>query len=86
MAVRNKLSDLNDILFETLERLNDEDLEGEKADSEVRKAKAITSVAGQIVQSAKVSLKAMQLLADGKLRNEDVPEMLGVKSTNYIGS
>lgn len=86
MAVKNKLTDLNDHLFAALERLSDEDLEGDKVNEEVRKAKAIVGIAGQIVQSAKVQLKAMQLLSGGDMRNEDIPAVLGLNKTNYIGN
>lgn len=34
---RNKLTDLNNHLFEQLERLNDGDLEGEELEKEIKK-------------------------------------------------
>jgi len=58
--MKNKLSDLNNYLFEELERLNDDEaLETEEQlDKEIKRAKAITQVSNQIVQNANVVLKA----------------------------
>lgn len=62
--MKNKLSDLNDHLFAQLERLGDEDLSAEDIQREVTRAEAIVKVADQIVGSATVQLKAVQLAAD----------------------
>lgn len=58
--MNNNLESLNNYLFEELERLNDdEDLNtDEKLDKELKRSKAITQVACQIVQNAKVVLDA----------------------------
>jgi len=42
---RNKLSDLNDHLFEQLERLSDEDLTEEQLEKEIKRAKAVSGIA-----------------------------------------
>lgn len=51
---KNKLSDLRDHLFETLEALRDKD-----APMEIARAKAIANVAQVIINSATVEVKAM---------------------------
>ncbi|MCP5385965.1 MAG: hypothetical protein H6916_04005 [Novosphingobium sp.] len=61
--MKNKLTDLNNHLFAQLERLGDEDLSGEKIADEVKRAKAITGVAEQIISNADLQLKAANLLA-----------------------
>ena len=60
IKVKNKLSDLNNYLFEELERLNDdEELKDEtKLKKELERSKAITSVSQQIINNANVVLKA----------------------------
>lgn len=56
----NNLQSLNNYLFEELERLNDDKRleENDNLDKELKRSKAITQVAGQIVQNAKVILEA----------------------------
>lgn len=60
MGVKNTLLDVHNILMESLERLNDDDLmnKPEKAKKEVERAKAITGVGKAIVDNANVMLKA----------------------------
>jgi hypothetical protein len=52
----NKLSDLRDHLFMALERLSDETLTIDQVNMEVDKAKAISQLAGTLIQSAKVEI------------------------------
>lgn len=58
--MKNNLQELNNYLFEELERLNDDETleENDNLDKELKRSKAITQVAGQIVQNAKVILDA----------------------------
>ena len=73
--MRNKITDLNDHLFEQLERLNQDDLVGDGLKAEVDRAKAMTQVASQIVQSTKVVVEAMKLVK-GEFTKDDVIKML----------
>jgi hypothetical protein len=52
---KNKISNLRDHLFETLERLKDEE-----NPMEVQRALAISTVAGTIIESAKAEIKFME--------------------------
>jgi hypothetical protein len=62
--MKNKLTDLNDILFAQLERLADENLEGEAIGAEIRRADAIVAVADTIVENASLQLAAAKLVAE----------------------
>ncbi|CAM3776903.1 hypothetical protein [Litorimonas haliclonae] len=61
--MKNKLSDLNNHLFETLDFLNDRDIDGEKLETEIKRAKAITDVSDKIIQNANLQLNAAKLMA-----------------------
>ena len=74
---KNKLIDLNDHLFEQLERLNDDDLTGDQLDQEIKRAQAMSNCASKIIDNASLALKAYSAINTG-LVNE-APEMLGVK-------
>ena len=67
--MKNTLIDLNNYLFAQLERLNEEELEGEKLDTEVIRTKAI-------VRNAHLALQAIK--AKDSMQGTDVkfPEML----------
>lgn len=72
---KNKMEDLNNLLFEQLERLNDESLD---LDQELKRAKAISDVSDKVIQSADLSFKVMKLRAE-MTGNVETPEMLEVK-------
>lgn len=55
---RNKLSDLNNHLFEQLERLNDDELQEEHLDQEVKRANAMAKIAQSIIGNAQIVLRA----------------------------
>ncbi len=61
--MKNRLSDLNDHLFMQLERIADENLSTEQIESEVQRADAIVKVADKIVDNARLTLQACDLVA-----------------------
>lgn len=73
--VKNTLLDLNNHLFESLERLNDENLTGENLESEISRAKAITGLATQIIANGNLVLKAKEMQRES-LGEKPLPPML----------
>lgn len=61
--MKNRLSDLNDHLFTQLERLASDQLSAEQIGSEVDRADAIVKVADKIVDNARLTLQACELVA-----------------------
>lgn len=59
--MKNKLVDLNNILFEQLERLNDEDIKNEELQEEICRSKAISNVANQIISNGRLAIRAAEL-------------------------
>lgn len=74
--MKNTLTDLNNYLFAQMERLNEEDLKGEKLEIEIKRTKAIVSVSSAIVGNAHLALQAIK--AKDAMQGADVklPEML----------
>ena len=63
-GMKNKLTDLNNYLFEQLERLNDDSLTEEEFKKEIARAKAVTDVSNAIINNANTALKGTQFLAE----------------------
>lgn len=59
-----------------MERLNDEALEGEKLDNELKRAKAVSNVAKEIISNATLALDAQKHLAEMTPLNKKLPVML----------
>lgn len=78
--MKNTLLDLNNHLFEQLERLNDEELSDEQIDRELKRADGMTKIAAQIIQNGELAYKTMVHMDEygyGIDRNRRIPEMLG---------
>lgn len=76
--MKNKLTDLNDHLFEQLERLNDDDLTAEQLAHELTRTEAMVKVSEQIVGNATLALRGAELIAEhsGKGAFEHVMPMI----------
>lgn len=79
--MKNKIIDLNNHLFDQLERLLDDDATGEKLKEEIERTKAVTSVAGHIVSNARLALDAQIAINDGLIKKG--PEMLGITHEHH---
>lgn len=73
---RNTLTDLNNHLFATLERLGDESLDAEKMKMEIERAKAIKDVAGAVVSNSRLMLNAMEFRTQYGEDGGSIPKML----------
>lgn len=62
--VRNKSIDLNNHLFEQLERLNDTDLKGDDLKEEIERSKAVAGISKNIIENSKLALEAEKIKAD----------------------
>ncbi|MBO7251785.1 MAG: hypothetical protein J6V25_04070 [Oscillospiraceae bacterium] len=60
--MKNTLSDLNNYLFETLERLMDDDLDEGQMQREITRSQAVTAVAETVIRNGELALKTMQHL------------------------
>ncbi len=62
--MKNKISDLNNHLFEQLERLNDDELSPEELDKELQRTDGMVKISGQIIETASVTIRAAELVAN----------------------
>lgn len=76
--MKNTLSDLNNYLFEQLERLNDDEISTEQLDREIRKTDSIVKVADRIIQNGDLAFRTMQHMDEYgyNLKPRPVPVML----------
>lgn len=76
--MKNTLSDLNNALFEQLERLNDDDMTEEQLDRELRKTDATVKIAEKIIANGELAFKTMKHMDDYgyNVKERTVPKML----------
>lgn len=75
--MQNTLGDLNNHLFAQLERLGNEELKGDELKEEILRAKAVTDIAGEIIDNANTVLDVMKFQAETLGRSSiSIPKML----------
>lgn len=76
--MKNTLKDLNDYLFEAIERINDDSLDDAQLDKEIRRSEAVQKIAKTIIDNGNLALQAKKHLDEyGQGENIELP-MLGV--------
>ena len=78
--VRNTSADLNNHLFEQLERLNDDEINGEDLKEEIGRSKAMADISRMIIDNAKLSLDAKRIKAQFTGNVELDSEFLAIES------
>ncbi|OHE41497.1 MAG: hypothetical protein A2Y16_05505 [Tenericutes bacterium GWF2_57_13] len=77
--MQNKLGDLNNHLFETIERLNDPDITGEALEVELRRARAIAAVGTVIVNNGNLVLRAQKHIDEFGNDRKSLPDILQIE-------
>lgn len=75
--MKNTTFDLNNYLFEQIERLQDDNLTDEELEKEIKRSKAVTSVAETIVKNGQLQLQAATFRKTWYGADEEVP-LLGI--------
>lgn len=70
------LNDLNNVLFNIVNRLDNEKLKGEDLKEELEKARTITQVADKIIQNGHLVLQAAKFKDDKWNADATLPKML----------
>lgn len=80
--VKNTLVDLNNYLFESIERITDDDLTDEQLEKEIKRSDAVQKIAKTIIENGHLALSARKHIDDqGGGQKVDLP-MLGITSEN----
>lgn len=75
--MKNTLNDLNNYLFEQIERLNDDSLSDDELDKELRKSDSIIKISEKIIANGELALKTIKHMDEYGYGNQrTIPTML----------
>lgn len=78
--MKNTLADLNNYLFEAIERINDDDLSDEELEKEIKRSEAVNKIAKTIVDNGNLALQAKKHYSEyGNGEQIEIP-LLGITS------
>lgn len=81
--MKNNLADLNNILFEELERLNDDTGDIDQA-KEVVRAKSIAAVSAQVIEIGRLQLEAIKVQEEFGLNRSEMTQLLVNKDNKDV--
>lgn len=73
---RDTMTDLVDHIFEEIERLSDDGLDGEALEAEIRRGHAIGKLSKTVIDAGNLMMRAAEF-NDQKLSTEGLPRLLG---------
>lgn len=76
--MKNTLTDLNNYLFESLERINDDSLNDEELDKEIKRSEAVQKIAKTIIDNGNLALQAKKYLDEFGMGGSIELPMLGI--------
>ncbi len=76
--MKNTLTDLNNYLFESIERLNDDSLSTEDLEKEIKRSEAVQKVAKTIIDNGTLALHAKKHFDEYGIKNEVSIPLLGI--------
>lgn len=76
--MKNTLADLNNYLFESIERLNDDSLSEEELEKEIKRSDAVQKVAKTIIDNGALALRAKQHCDEYGIDNNVSMPLLGI--------
>ena len=80
----NNLTDLNAILFDQIQKIQNEDATDEELEREIKKSEAVTKLSSQVLSSANIALQAQKQFDEyGTGRTVDIP-LLGISNDNLM--
>lgn len=75
--MKNTLNDLNNYLFEQIERLNDDSLSVDELDKELKKSDSIIKISEKIIANGELALKTIKHMDEYGYGNQrTIPTML----------
>ena len=79
--MKNTLSDLNNYLFEAMERLTDDSLSSDQLEQEIKRAESMSKVANQIIQNGELAYRTMVHMDEYgyNVDRNNVPTMLELR-------
>lgn len=78
--MKNTLADLNNYLFEAIERINDDSLDDTQLEKEIKRSEAVQKIAKTIIENGNLQLQAKKHLDQyGQGESVELP-MIGVTS------
>jgi len=80
--MKNKLIDLNNHLFEQIERLADDDLMKDSGEAEIKRGKVLKALSAEVIKLHVVALQAEKLKQSGAIDSNELSETFELKKLN----
>lgn len=76
--MKNSLADLNNHLFEMIERLNDDELTTEQMELEQKRIGAVVDISKTILEAGRLQFEVLKMQTDFNhdVKKDDMPELL----------